>query len=185
MYLFNLGQAHRQQKACGPALAAYEKYLAEAPPDDPDRARATRQRDEMRACAGPPPPARPAPAPAHEPPAVLEGKLPASATPPGRGWMRPTGLALAGTGVALAAGAVFYGLQARRLKHELEGSVYDAGFAGREDEQTRARHLAAGLAIGALAAGGAGATFLFLAPRSAAGGGTTMALPLLGYAMRF
>src|SRR5438552_411056 len=49
-YLFNLGQAQRQQKKCGDALGAYRQFLSEAPADDERRPLATRRVAEMQKC---------------------------------------------------------------------------------------------------------------------------------------
>jgi tetratricopeptide (TPR) repeat protein len=76
-FLLNLGQSHRKLGDLTKARDMFRRFLAEAPPDDPDRAAAKQVLDDVereiaaRPVAPPPPPVVPAPvvAPA-APPAV-------------------------------------------------------------------------------------------------------------------
>ena len=48
--LYNRAQVLRAKDDCAAALDAYSRFVAETTPDDPNRERASRRRDEMQAC---------------------------------------------------------------------------------------------------------------------------------------
>ena len=48
--LYNRAQVLRAKDDCAAALDAYSRFVAETTPDDPNRDRASRRRDEMQAC---------------------------------------------------------------------------------------------------------------------------------------
>src|SRR5580692_6438746 len=49
--LYNQAQVLRTKDDCAAALDAYRRFIEATAPDDPDRERALRRRDEMQACA--------------------------------------------------------------------------------------------------------------------------------------
>lgn len=133
--LYNQAQVLRAKDDCAGALDAYRRFLATAAPDDANRERAARRRDEMQACVDrrnpptpapvkltPPEPARPvapagviasAPAnPVHDEPA-----------PSHRRGMRVAGWALLGAGVVATGAAVALAWHAHSIQNELNGDL--------------------------------------------------------------
>lgn len=176
--LYNQAQVLRAKDDCAAALDAYRRFLETAPPDDANRERATRRRDEMQACAdqrkSPPPPVNLAVKEVvhPEPPAgvvVSAPVTPASAEHRGghRRAMRVGGWALVGVGVVAAGAAVAFAWKAHSLQNQLTNEVQSqsAYWSALQPQITEGENDAsrawwcAGLA--ALAAGG-GTTLLIL-----------------------
>ncbi|HEY0713707.1 MAG TPA: hypothetical protein VGF45_13600, partial [Polyangia bacterium] len=78
--LYNIGQLHRASGDCARALEAYEKFLATAEPQDPDRERAERKVTEVRACLEARPPAAVAPESGSSKPPVVVAAAPSVPT---------------------------------------------------------------------------------------------------------
>jgi tetratricopeptide (TPR) repeat protein len=113
-FLFNIGQAYRQQKNCREARAAYKSYLRNAP--DEDRPKTEQFIAEMDACvkleeerarrlAPPPPPPPP--------------------EPPRNRKQRIAGLITAGAGAALIGGGVFFTARSLSASDEVERTCRD------------------------------------------------------------
>ena len=180
-YLFNLAQVRRMQKACGPALSAYRKYLANAPPDDQRRTLALRYESEMQRCAQPAVTRPPAPV-------QLEAQRTVPHAPrqsPAARWMRPAGIAAVGVGAASGVAAALFQWHARHVSNEVNAP--GARFTQeRVDQGQRSQRIAVGLLIGAVVAGSAGTTFLLVSPAAAPGDtGAAARGPVLVYAGKF
>ena len=163
LWLFNIGQARRHLNDCPAALAAYEKFLATAPPDDIRRAPANRWAAEMRTCASA---ARPA---------VVELRSPLTAIPeppPSRRprLMRAATFGLIGVGVAAAVGATIFAILARRDAGQLSmpRTPWGPGAMNLDREGRLFDALAIGLAVTAVASGAGGVTLLLLSGPSRA-----------------
>jgi tetratricopeptide (TPR) repeat protein len=190
-YLYDLGQTHRQLKDCEAALAAYERFLAEAPAGHDKRPLADRRRAEMRACAkAVRPEIRPGASealPAAEATAVRPGNPPAvePADVP-RPWARRTALALLAAGASAGLAAGYFGWRASSRSNELSSGRVEAGDRQRQlDREGRAAQDAAiWLSLGAIAAAGSGGTLLLvLAP--AAGDRASDVRVSFGWSARF
>ncbi len=93
--LYNRAQVLRAKDDCAAALDAYSRFVAAATPDDPNRPRASRRRDEMQACvdrqkaeakaesttAAPPPAPDPAVVAAPAPALAVADRTPANDPP--------------------------------------------------------------------------------------------------------
>src|SRR5450631_2923676 len=196
--LYNQAQVLRAKDDCVAALDAYRRFIEATAPDDPDRDRALRRRDEMQACADQratrPAPLVLAPAapPAQAPPALV-------VSPPGpsgheedrpvnhRRALRVAGWASIGVGVIAAGVAAVYAWEAHHIQGELQGDVnstlsqkttwtqaqqsrYQSQYLEGSQDASRAWWCAGAAAL----AGGGGATLLILsrppAPTGAAAG---------------
>jgi tetratricopeptide (TPR) repeat protein len=108
-FLLNAGQSLRRLERLDEAQAMFEKYLQEAPPDDPNRAQVSQliaeiahHRTELRATAPPAPVAASAPAAAPASVAVTESAPPKKSFARRHWWIFPvTGVVLAGVAVGL------------------------------------------------------------------------------------
>jgi len=121
-FLVNLGQCYRKLNDLPRARELYNKYLAEAPSDDPDREQVKQivaELDGQIAAAHPiaPPPAPPAPPPSAAAPVAQDVALTTQA-PPRKPWIKrnwwviPVGAVVVGT--ALGVG-LYYGLQPKQV----------------------------------------------------------------------
>lgn len=173
--LYNQAQVLRGKDDCAGALDAYRRFLEAAPPDDANRDRATRHRDEMQACADqrkPPPapapprleikepvvPARPAGVVVSAPAAPAQ---PREQSPSHRRAMRAGAWTALGVGVLAAGVAAAFAWQAHGIENQLESeqllwSDVQSRVSEGQRDATAAR-LCAGLA--ALAGGGSVALF--------------------------
>jgi tetratricopeptide (TPR) repeat protein len=190
--LYNQAQVLRAKDDCAGALDAYRRFIETTTPDDPNRERALRRRDEMQACADkrspPPAPVRlgldEAPRPAAAPPAAVVS-LPAAPEEkhPGshRRALRLGGWAAVGVGVVAATAAAILAWEAHSIQDDVNSDIakglgwpsvqprYDEG----QNDASRARWCAGIAAV----AGAGGATMLILSRPPAGSGATATAEP--------
>jgi tetratricopeptide (TPR) repeat protein len=144
--LYNQAQVLRAKDDCVAALDAYRRFIEATAPDDPDRERALRRRDEMQACADqrairpkplePPAAAPPVQATPTQPPPALVPPAPAPAAlvvsaplPPEnrpvdhRRALRVAGWAALGVGVLASGVAVAYAWEAHHIQGELQAQL--------------------------------------------------------------
>ena len=143
--LNNPAQVLRTKDDCVAALDAYRRFIEATAPDDPDRERALRRRDEMQACADQrasrPKPVEPAPVapptvappalvpPALAPPAEASPALVSTPVPPEdrpvnhRRALRVAGWAAIGVGVVAAGAAAAYAWEAHHIQGELQAEL--------------------------------------------------------------
>jgi tetratricopeptide (TPR) repeat protein len=200
--LYNQAQVLRTKDDCSGALDAYKRFIDTTAPDDPNRERALRRRDEMQACVDqrnpPPAPAKLAPPerapPAATPPAVVLS-VPATSgntdDDPARDRraMRTGGWALIGVGVVAAGAAAVFAWKAHNIQDQIDAELSQSNVwspeqnsrYGAMNNDALVSYLCAGVA--ALAAGG-GATLLIVSRPPAAAGGETHAA-LIGWSSRF
>ncbi|HXJ23403.1 MAG TPA: hypothetical protein VMT03_24530 [Polyangia bacterium] len=201
--LYNQAQVLRTKDDCAGALDAYRRFIDATAPDDPNRERALRWRDEMQTCADqraphpaavkltPPEPARGAVTP---PPAVVlsapatSGNTAAYPTNNHRRTMRTGGWALIGVGVVAAGTAAVFAWKARDIQNQINAELgQSATWTAPEQSQSAQlssyasrTYWSAGLAA---LAGGGGATLLILSRPPAAAGESHVAL--LGWSGNF
>ena len=196
--LYNQAQVLRAKDDCVAALDAYRRFIEATAPDDPDRERALRRRDEMQACAdqrasrpkppGPAAAAPPAQAPPPQIPPALVPPAPAPAAfvvstpaPPEdrpvdhRRALRIAGWAAIGVGVVAAGVAAAYAWEAHHIQGELQGDLsQSANWTPAQQSQYLEGNRDASRAwwcvgAAALAGGGGGALLILSRPPAAAG----------------
>src|SRR5450631_2831937 len=186
--LYNQAQVLRAKDDCVAALDAYRRFIEATAPDDPDRDRALRRRDEMQACADQRAP-RPAPLvlapaapPAQAPPALIgSAPVPSSREEDRpvnyRRALRVAGWASIGVGVIAAGVAAVYAWEAHHIEGEQQGQVNTAIQQGmlwngqsQYLEGSRDASRAWWCAGAAALTGGGGAALLILSRPPAAGG---------------
>ncbi len=186
--LYNQAQVLRAKDDCAAALEAYRRFIAAAAPDDANRERAERRRDEMQACVARQSP--PAAAPARlnlqetarpDPPAGVAVTAPVP-TPEEQHPRRPRralrvgGWSLLGASVVAAGAAAVLAWEAHDIQNEVNAdlqrarTVWSGDLAARagegQNDATRAWWCAG---VAALAGAGSGALFLLSRPPAAAG----------------
>jgi tetratricopeptide (TPR) repeat protein len=146
--LYNQAQVLRAKDDCVAALDAYRRFIEATAPDDPDRERALRRRDEMQACADQRASRTTPPAPAAAPPAqALPAVVPPALAPPApapavlvvstpvppedhpvdhRRALRVAGWAAIGVGVVAAGVAAAYAWEAHHIQGELQSYLNTA-----------------------------------------------------------
>ncbi|MES1206937.1 MAG: hypothetical protein ABUS79_13455 [Pseudomonadota bacterium] len=205
--LYNQAQVLRAKDDCAGALDAYSRFVDATTPDDPNRDRASRRRDEMQTCvdrrkadratAAPPPVPVPPPAPpptvadrtpALDPPVVTV----ASPSPDpreddrrrSRRLMRVGGWALVGAGVVAAGVAAALAWQAHDDQNQLNQAItlqtpWQRSVADQgQRDATWARWLGAAAAV----AGGGGVALLIVSRPPPPAGGLAGAPPSRGTA---
>jgi len=198
--LYNQAQVLRTKDDCAGALDAYRRFIDATSPDDPNRERALRWRDEMQTCAE-----RRAPHPASVKLTLDEPVRPA-ATPPaavitapaaeqtadrpvrhGRA-LRASGWASLAVGVVAAGVAAAYAWEAHDIANELNTAInanhmWPPDWQNRIDQGNRDASRAWWCAGIAAVAGGAGTTLLIVSRPTSTGGETHTAL--LGWSGNF
>jgi tetratricopeptide (TPR) repeat protein len=191
--LYNQAQVLRAKDDCVAALDAYRRFIEATAPDDPDRERALRRRDEMQACAdqraprpkplelapaAPPTPAPPALVPPAQAPAalVVSTSVPPEDRPVNhRRALRAAGWATIGVGVVAAGVAAAYAWEAHHIQGELQDDLsQSANWTPAQQSQYLEGNRDASLAwwcvgAAALAGGGGGALLILSRPPAAAG----------------
>ncbi len=186
--LYNRAQVLRTKDDCAGALEDYRRFLETAPPDDANRERATRRRDEMQACADERKP--PAPAPRLEgkeatlpaqPAGVIVRTSETAAQPEDNSHNHRRAMragAWTGMGVAiLAAGAAaILEAEAHSIQTRLNNDLSRPDFLWTDQQQRQANegeHYAIGawLCVGLSAVAAGGSATLFILSRSPDSGG--------------
>lgn len=187
--LYNQAQVLRAKDDCAGALDAYRRFIETAAPDDANRERAARWRDEMQSCVDRRNPPRPpvklaAPEPVRPSSAAgvivraPELSVHREPAPSHRRAMRVTGWALLGVGVVAAGAAVALAWEAHNIQNEVNGGLqpqkdgvlptWTSALASRaNDGQNDANR--AWWCAGAAALAGGGSAALLILSRPAAG----------------
>ncbi len=196
--LYNRAQVLRTKDDCAGALDAYRRFLETAPPDDPNRERATRRRDEMQACAEErnPPPAPAAPRleaqelPRSVPPAGVIVSAPTTPSQPEgqphshRRAMRAGAWAAMGLGVLAAGAAGALAWEAHRVQQDLQSHPQSFDWREVQSKVSLGQNYATGaqLCAGVAALATGGSVTLFILSRGPAGpdSGAAAAQPRVG-----
>src|SRR5450631_4679002 len=200
--LYNQAQVLRAKDDCVAALDAYRRFIEATAPDDPDRDRALRRRDEMQACADQRAP-RPAPLvlapaapPAQAPPALIgSAPVPSSREEDRpvnhRRALRVAGWASIGVGVIAAGVAAAYAWEAHHIQDQLNTALSKPkpmwpDLQSQSLEGSRDASWARWFAGAAALAGGGGATLLILSrPPAATGTPSEPQVALIGWSGTF
>ncbi len=183
LLLFNIGSTYRREGNLAEAITYYERFLADAAPNDPLRPIATELiadlRKQIAARNRPDPPPPPAPPPPSPSPSLSPSPTPptdtATATDtapprPGRTW-RIAGIATSAAGAVALAVGIQQGLRARSISADIEnaptGTEFTPELAARYDDGETAERRAIALTATGTVAIAAGVTLYVIGQRKA------------------